>query len=94
MACVNQHNVTTKAQGPGKCCAAYSAAFGAGHIPQIGERVSALDAKGHCFVCEVKASTSKKHAGRPVFKRGLSQVIGSTVSCPTTTQGCCALTGA
>lgn len=91
MACVTTHNVTQKVQGPGVCCAALSAS---GLTPAVGVRVAATNAKGQCIVCEVKASVSKAHPGALVFKRGKSHVAGSSVSCPTTSEGCCALTGA
>lgn len=90
MACASTHNVSSRAQGPGVCCAAFSAA---NLTPAVGARVAATDSKGHCFVCEVKASTSRKHPGQLVFKRGQSQKAGSNVSCPTTQNGCCSLLG-
>jgi len=93
MACATTHKVSTTVQGAGPCCAAYSAAFPAGHIPVVGERVAATNKLGKCIVCEVKASTSRKHPGMLVFKRGLAHVAGSVVSCPSTAEGCCALLG-
>jgi len=90
MACTPSHNVTTKASGPGVCCAALSAS---GVAPAVGVRVAATNSKGQCIVCEIKASTSKKHPGTLVFKRGAASKPGSQVSCPSTSQGCCALTG-
>jgi hypothetical protein len=42
----------------------------------------------------VKASTSAKHPGVPVIKRGKAHVAGSPVNCPSTVTGCCALLGA
>jgi hypothetical protein len=63
------------------CCAALGA-----QTPVIGLRFGATTASGKCFVCEIKASTSKAHPGAMVFKRGKGGVI-----CPTTSRGCCAL---
>lgn len=91
MACVTTHKVSQTAQGPGVCCAALGAS---GQTPVVGLRIAATDAKGHCFVCEVKSSTSKKNPGALVFKRGKSHVPGSAVSCPTSTGGCCSLAAA
>jgi hypothetical protein len=92
VACANTHTVTSKAQGPGICCAALTAS---GLTPAVGVRVATVNSKGACIVCEVKASTNKKAApGTLVFKRGKSHVPGSAVSCPTSVEGCCALSGA
>lgn len=91
MACANVHKVSTTAQGPGTCCAALAAS---GQTPVVGLRVAAINSKGQCFVCEIKSSTSKKNPGIMVFKRGKSHVAGSPVSCPTTQEGCCALSTA
>jgi hypothetical protein len=52
----------------------------------VGTRVATTDAKGRCIVCEIKASTAKKHPGALVFKRGKSMGL-----CPTSSGGCCAL---
>lgn len=99
MACATSHNVSSQVQGPGVCCAALTAAgFGPGNPPPIGTRVAAMTAAtsktaSHCIVCQVSASTSKKHPGAPVIKRGKNFVAGSTVNCPTTAGGCCALVG-
>lgn len=90
VACVTTHKVSSTAQGPGVCCAALSAS---GLTPTVGLRIAATNSAGKCIVCEIKASTSKKNPGRLVFKRGKSQVPGSTVVCPTSSQGCCALAG-
>lgn len=84
MACSNTHNTTTKTQGPGVCCAALGA-----NTPTVGLRFAATDRNGHCFVCQVAASTSKKNPGKLVFKRGKSLGI-----CPTSSSGCCALASA
>jgi hypothetical protein len=81
MACSNTHNVTTKAQGPGRCCAALGT-----QTPVVGLRFATTDIRGKCMVCEVKASTSPKHPGRLVFKRGKGGNL-----CPTSAGGCCAL---
>lgn len=89
MACANTHKISTTAQGPGVCCAALSAS---GLTPAVGVRVAAVNSAGKCIVCQVKASTSKRNPGHLVFVRGKSSVPGSTVSCPTTQEGCCALT--
>lgn len=86
MACSNTHTTSVKTQGPGVCCQA-----AAGQPTPIGARFAATDKNGHCFVCEVKASTSRSHPGVKVFKRGKANVPGSAVSCPSTTGGCCAL---
>jgi hypothetical protein len=91
MACANTHKVSTNAQGPGVCCAALSAS---GLTPAPGVRVAAVNSAGKCIVCQVKTSTSKKNPGRLVFVRGKAQVAGSTVNCPTTQEGCCALAAA
>ena len=80
-ACVNTHNVTTKTQGPGICCSHMPAG-----APHVGMRWAATDKKGHCFVCEIKASTSQKHPGQMVIKRGRSAGL-----CPTSVGGCCRL---
>jgi hypothetical protein len=87
-ACANTHNVTTKTQGPGVCCAAMPASVPHG-TAAIGHRWVAHDKHGKCFVCEVKASTSVKHAGEPVIKRGKSEGL-----CPTSVGGCCRLLAA
>ncbi len=81
MACANTHKVSTTAQGPGVCCAALGT-----QTPVVGLRFATVNAKGQCIVCEIKSSTSKKHPGALVFKRGKSQGL-----CPTTAEGCCAL---
>lgn len=91
VACATTHKTSTIVQGPGKCCAAYAAAGFT--TPAIGQRVVAVNSAGKCIVCEVKASTSPKHPGLLVFKRGKSVVPGSNVSCPSTAEGCCALLG-
>lgn len=91
VACANTHTTSVKAQGPGVCCAALSAS---GLTPAVGVRVAAVNAAGKCIVCEVKSSTSRKSPGTLVFKRGKSHVPGSAVSCPTSQEGCCALSGA
>jgi hypothetical protein len=91
MACATTHKTSTTTQGPGVCCAAFSAS---GLAPAVGVRVAAVNKLGKCIICEIKASTSKKSPGTLVFKRGKAQVPGSTVSCPTSQEGCCALTGA
>ncbi len=88
VACANTHKTTALVQGPGVCCAALAAS---GSVPVVGLRLPALTKKGKCFVCEVKASTSVKHPGALVFKRGKSHVVGSPVSCPSSSEGCCAL---
>jgi hypothetical protein len=103
--CTDTHcptcNKQTRIQGPGTCCAAFAAYKAAGSPAgpiQVGARIRANDSKGNCIVCEVKSSTSKRHPGRPVIKRGkgmgpaydmsLGQV---TQGCPSSTGGCCAL---
>lgn len=91
MACATTHKTSTVVQGPGPCCAAYAAA--AFPTVQAGQRVVATNKAGKCIVCEVKISTSKTHPGVFVFKRGKASVPGSTVSCPSTAEGCCALLG-
>lgn|SRR5216684_3544933 len=91
MACATTHKTSTTVQGPGVCCAALSTS---GLTPAVGVRVAAVNSKGACIVCEIKASTSKKHPGALVFKRGLNHVIGSQVSCASASGGCCALVGA
>lgn len=83
MACSTTHNVTSKVQGPGMCCKALAAS---GQAPAVGVRVQATTSTGKCVVCEIKSSTSKKHPGALVFKRGR----GGTL-CPTSTGGCCIL---
>lgn len=90
MACVTTHKTSTTTQGPGVCCAALSAS---GLPPVIGLRIAAVNKLGKCIVCEIKASTSKKNPGVLVFKRGKASVPGSLVSCPSSQEGCCALTG-
>lgn len=89
MACANTHKLSTTAQGPGVCCASMPA----GVTPTVGERWAAKDKKGHCFVCEIKASTSQKHPGRLVIKRGKA-CEGNVCLCPTSTGGCCRLLAA
>lgn len=91
VACANTHKTSVTTQGPGVCCAALVAS---GLTPVVGLRVAAVNKKGKCIVCEVKASTSPKHQGQLVFKRGKAVVPGSNVSCPTSAEGCCALAGA
>jgi hypothetical protein len=88
VACVTTHQTSVRTQGPGVCCAALSAS---GLTPTVGLRIAAQDKLGHCMVCEVKSSTSRKHPGALVFKRGKSNVPGSAVSCPSSSIGCCAL---
>lgn len=90
MPCVNTHNVTSKAQGPGVCCAALSKS---GQAPRVGLRIAATNKLGKCIVCEIAASTSKKHPGRLVFKRGAACDNG-TCLCPSSSGGCCELTTA
>jgi hypothetical protein len=90
MACANTHKSSSTVQGPGPCCAAFSAS---GLTPAPGVRVVATNKNGKCIVCEVKASTSRSHPGVLVFKRGKAVVAGSNVSCPSTAEGCCALLG-
>jgi hypothetical protein len=91
MACANTHTVSTLTQGPGVCCSALAAS---GQTPVIGLRIAARNRAGKCIVCEIKASTSRKNPGVMVFKRGKAHVPGSTVSCPTSQEGCCALVAA
>jgi hypothetical protein len=86
MACSNTHTTSIKTQGPGVCCTA-----AAGQPTPIGARFAATDKNGHCFICEVKSSTSRSHPGVKVFKRGKANVVGSPISCPSTSGGCCAL---
>jgi len=83
--CNPTHHSTTLVQGPGKCCAAWSAAGFTN--AQVGQRVAITLSNGKCGICEVKIL--KK--GGFGFKRGKAQVPGSQVSCPTTRQGCCNL---
>lgn len=89
VACQNTHLTSTRTQGPGTCCAAFGAS---GLTPSVGARVAATDKNGKCIVCEVKASTSRKHPGQLVFKKGKNFVAGSTVTCGGST-GCCSLLG-
>ena len=86
MACANTHKVSTTSQGPGVCCAALAQS---GQTPVAGLRIPATNKDGKCIVCEIKVSTSKKHPGALVFKRGKSAGI-----CPTQAEGCCALAAA
>lgn len=88
MACANTHSVTTHAQGPGRCCASMPAG-----TPTIGMRWATTSRTGKCIVCEIKASTSQKHPGRLVIKRGKS-CEGTTCLCPTSVGGCCRLLAA
>jgi len=87
MACVNTHKTSSTIQGPGICCAALAAS---GQTPAIGVRVAATTTTGKCIVCEIKASTSPKHLGKKVFKRGKA-CAGGTCLCPSSTGGCCEL---
>lgn len=91
MACANTHRTSGLVQGAGKCCAALQAS---GQTPVIGLRLSTTNKLGKCIICEIKASTSPKHPGALVFKRGKAQVPGSPVSCPSSFEGCCALAAA
>lgn len=91
MACVNTHKVSSTVQGPGVCCAALAAS---GQTPVVGLRIATVNKLNKCIVCEIKASTSVKHPGALVFKRGKAHVPGSTVSCPSASEGCCALMAA
>lgn len=94
MACATTHKTSTTVQGPGVCCSCFTAqGFGPGNAPPIGARCATTNKSGKCIVCQVKASTSKKHPGTPVFVRGKASVPGSQVSCPSTSEGCCALLG-
>lgn len=90
MACATTHKVTSNVQGPGPCCAALSAS---GLAPAVGVRVVGTNKAGKCIVCEITTSRSPKHPGMLVFKRGKASVPGSSVSCPSTAEGCCALIG-
>lgn len=90
MACATTHKTSSTVQGPGVCCAALSAS---GLPPAVGVRVVAQNKLGKCIVCEVTTSRSPKHVGQLVFKRGKASVPGSSVSCPSTSEGCCALIG-
>lgn len=84
MACQTTHNVTSRSQGPGPCCAALAAS---GQTPHVGLRLAAKDRSGRCIVCEVIPSRSKKAApGQLAFKRGRAAGL-----CPTRESGCCAL---
>lgn len=82
--CVTNHRVTSVQNGPGKCCAALAAS---GQAAAVGVRVAAKTSTGKCFVCEITTSRSAKRAGALVFKRGKSMGL-----CPSTSEGCCALT--
>ena len=89
MACANYHTTTSKVQGPGACCAGLAAS---GMPAQVGTRFAVtIQTKSgpQCRVCEIKASTSKKHPGALVFKRGKSLGL-----CPTVSEGCCQLAAA
>jgi hypothetical protein len=88
VACATTHTTSIKTQGPGVCCAALAAS---NQTPVVGLRIAATNKLGNCIVCVVKASTSKKNPGVLVFKRGKAHVPGSPVSCPSTQEGCCAL---
>lgn len=90
-ACTTTHKISSTVQGPGVCCAALGAS---GLTPAVGVRIAAVNSAGKCIVCEIKSSTSAKHPGALVFKRGKSHVVGSAVSCPSSSGGCCALVGA
>lgn len=81
MACANQHKTSTIVQGPGVCCAALGS-----QTPTVGLRFTATNKLGHCIVCQIKASTSKKNPGALVFVRGKSLGL-----CPTSNVGCCSL---
>lgn len=89
MACQTTHTSTTRSNGPGACCAAFAAS---GLTPAVGARVAATDKNGKCIVCQVTASTSKKHPGQLVFKKGKNFVAGSQVTCGGSS-GCCSLLG-
>lgn len=91
MACANTHRTSTLTQGPGVCCQALATS---GQTPVVGLRIATTNKLGKCIVCEIKASTSPKHPGAMVFKRGKAHVPGSTVSCPSSFEGCCALAAA
>jgi hypothetical protein len=83
MACVTTH-AGGKVQGAGLCCSMVQS----GQLGKtIGSTVMVTDAGGHCGTCNVVASKSKKHLGRPVlrYKRG-------GPGCPTGGTGCCAMT--
>jgi hypothetical protein len=88
VACASTHKTSIQTQGPGVCCAALTAA---NIPPAVGVRVSAVNKLGKCIICEVTTSRSPKHPGQLVFKRGKASVPGSAVSCPSTFEGCCAL---
>ena len=89
--CTNSHRTTTVSQGPGACCRALAQS---GQAAAVGVRVAATNKAGKCFVCEVVQSTSSRHPGKLVFRKGKSMVPGSNVSCPTAQEGCCALAAA
>lgn len=89
MACQTTHTSSTRSNGPGACCAAFAAS---GLTPAVGARVAATDKNGKCIVCQVTASTSKKHPGQLVFKKGKNFVAGSQVTCGGSS-GCCSLLG-
>lgn len=88
MACVNTHSVTTRAAGAGRCCSTMPAG-----TPHVGMRWATTTRANKCMVCEIAASTSAKHPGRLIIKRGKS-CEGGTCLCPTSVGGCCRLLAA
>jgi hypothetical protein len=85
MACVTTHRTGGVVQGPGLCCSQVASGALAKAIGSVGPATT--NAKtGKCGHCEVVASTSRKHPGRPVLR----WKFGGTM-CPSTVHGCCAL---
>lgn len=102
VACTTYHSAKT--QGPGTCCLAVQSGAltpppagtilpvytpgSAASLP-IGRIAQVTDSAGHCASCMIVGSSSRKHPGRPVLK-----YIRGGPSCPTSSQGCCTLSGA
>jgi hypothetical protein len=84
-ACHDEHVVGVVTQGPGPCCKTMPAG-----APHVGERWTATDKHGKCFVCEIALSTAKNAAaGQLKIKRGKSLGL-----CPTSAHRCCKLLAA
>lgn len=83
MPCVTTHS-GGPIQGAGLCCTAVQN----GTLPKtIGSTVLVTTASGRCGHCSVRASTSKRHPGKPVLRFNFGGP-----GCPTRGTGCCALT--
>lgn len=87
MACVTTHKSTGVVQGPGLCCSQVQSGQLGKTIGSVGPATTVTTKSGpRCGHCEVVASRSAKHPGRP----SLRFKFGGTM-CASGAHGCCAL---